>query len=335
VNRATLRVRPGWRDKALVQQGLSAFPASYRFNYWFQRRVSKRLPLDQDDLSAITAGARRHLSAYAAHGHAPLAEAIFFEFGSGWDMGNAIALFLLGVRRQILVDLRPLARPELIDDILRRLPEVGGFDELRLREFADLADAAHREPDPAAKLRCFGIDCRAPADARATALPPSSVDCITSTAVLEHVPAHDVAAIFRELHRVLVVRGVMSCEIDYHDHYSTFDRSITPYNFLRYSDRRWRIFNSSISYQNRLRHSQYLSIARDAGFELIDEQVSEVGQPQLEQFPLARPFRHLPEADLAITQSHLVLRKRPDRLAQERPMIFMSPRNSSYRKGWR
>lgn len=129
---------------------------------------------------------------------------------------------------------------------------------------------------------------------------------------MEHIPARDIAAIFRELHRVLKPGGVISCEIDYHDHYCTFDKSITPYNFLRYSDRHWRIFNPPLNYQNRLRHSEYLALARGAGFELVEEGLSEVGTPQLEQLasvPLAEQFRHFAEGDLAITQSHLVLRK--------------------------
>src|SRR5439155_11995486 len=108
-------------------------------------------------------------------GAGPIAEATFFEFGVGWDMTNPIALSILGVGRQIVVDLQALARPELIDDVLLRMAEVDGFDEPRLRWFRDVSAVALREQDPAGKLRHLGIDYRAPADARATGLPEGSI----------------------------------------------------------------------------------------------------------------------------------------------------------------
>src|SRR5207253_3087992 len=83
--------------------------------------------------------------------------------------------------------------------------------------------------------------------------------------VCEHVPEDDLAEIFRECHRLLRPAGAFSCRIDLQDHYSYFDRGLSRYNFLRFSDGAWRLVNSPLHFQNRLRAVDYLRLVRDAG----------------------------------------------------------------------
>jgi hypothetical protein len=65
--------------------------------------------------------------------------------------------------------------------------------------------------------------------------------------------------------------GIVSCAIDMKDHFSYFDRTLSPYNFLKFSDARWRFVNPSLHFQNRLRRSDYLALVAAAGFEVLDE----------------------------------------------------------------
>src|SRR5439155_13415093 len=117
----------------------------------------------------------------------------------------------------------------------------------------------------------FGINYRAPGDARQTGLPARSLDCVTSSNTLEHIPRDDIRAILRECHRCLRDDGVMSFLIDYQDHYSYFDKKISGLNFLQYSDRTWMLYNPSLHYQNRLRHKDYLALFAETGWEVIEE----------------------------------------------------------------
>ena len=48
-----------------------------------------------------------------------------------------------------------------------------------------------------------------------------------------------------------------------------FDPSISSFNFLTYSDEQWEPFQSRFQYVNRLRHSQYLDLFKNAGFEIV------------------------------------------------------------------
>jgi SAM-dependent methyltransferase len=196
----------------------------------------------------------------------------------------------------VLVDIRPSARVEHVNHSRARLE----LDPLR-----SVAELEER----------FGISYLAPRDARATRLPDGSVDFVSSTDVCEHVPEDDLAAIFRECFRLLRPGGAFSCRIDLQDHYSYFDRGLSRYNFLRFSDRTWALVNSPIHFQNRLRAPEYLALVRDAGFELVVDNPSgpsEQGRAELQELPLAERFRGYSVEDLGVTILSFVSRAPAD-----------------------
>jgi SAM-dependent methyltransferase len=276
-----------WLAKATLQRGLGALPQGEQLNYVFQRRVLRSLPAGDKALQQKLARARQHVEAYREHGPGtPLREACFYEFGAGWDLAIPLAYATLGVGRQVLVDIRPSARVELVNDSIASFElgaPVASLDELESR---------------------FGIRYLAPCDARDTGLPEGSVDFVSSTDTCEHIPGADLALIFRESRRLLRPGGAFSCRIDLQDHYAYFDRSLSRYNFLRYSDRTWSIVNSPLHHQNRLRSPDYLRLVRDAGFELVVERPSgpsDEGREELRSLPLAERFRSYSEDDLGVT----------------------------------
>lgn len=301
-----------WRTKALLQKALSSLPAGQQVNYLLQRRLTHGIPIPDGRLLEAIDGARRHVDAFGRQAApADPADATFFEFGAGWDLHIPLTLFALGVGSQVVVDLTPHARADLVADVVARLFSADALDERARSRLRDAFAAAGTSGDVKAMAACFGITYRAPADARATELPAGSVDCVTSTSTLEHIPQDDIGLVLDECRRILRPGGVASFLIDYSDHYSQFDASITAYNFLRYSDRHWRWYNSSLQYQNRLRHSQYMAMFRGAGLEVLEERptVPEGGVAALRTVPVAAPFRDFDPVDLATTAAHVVLRK--------------------------
>src|SRR4051794_1889747 len=107
---------PRWKAKAVAQQMFSRLPAGSRMNYAFQRHVTHGLPISSDELRAAVDTASAHVEGLRAHSTIPIEAGRFFEFGAGWDLHIAQALWCLGVNRQLLVDIRPLLRPELVFD---------------------------------------------------------------------------------------------------------------------------------------------------------------------------------------------------------------------------
>jgi SAM-dependent methyltransferase len=292
-----------WLAKAALQRVLGALPEGERLNYVFQRHVLHSFPVGDAALRQKFARALSHLASYEEHGAgvAP-AEATFFEFGAGWDLAIPVAFALLGVGRQVVIDIRPSARPELVSDTIAR------FDRLRpeLEETAGrpLRDLGGRVTSVAELEPRLGIRYLAPCDARETGLPASSVDFVSSTDTCEHIPGEDLAEIFRECRRLLRPGGAFSCRIDLQDHYAYFDHGISRYNFLRFSDRAWALVNSPLHFQNRLRAPEYLLLVREAGFELLAENPSgpsEQGLSELKGLPLAEPFRRYSLDELGVT----------------------------------
>ena len=292
-----------WLAKAALQKAIGVVPQGERLNYVFQRRVLHSLPAGDGALRQKFSRAVQHLGAYEEHGPGvPAAEATFYEFGAGWDLAIPLAYGLLGIGRQVLVDIRPSARVELVNDSL------ASFERLR----PELEEIAGRElragGGPIQRLEeleeRFAIRYLAPCDARDTGLPAGSIDFVSSTDTCEHIPGADLAGIFRECHRLLRPGGAFSSRIDLQDHYAYFDRSLSKYNFLRFSDRAWNLANSPIHHQNRLRSPEYLQLVRDAGFELVVEKPSgpsEAGLKELESLPLAPRFRRFPPEELGVT----------------------------------
>jgi SAM-dependent methyltransferase len=286
-----------WLAKAAVQKTIGYLPRSERVNYVFQRRVLRNLPSDDAAFGRKVERAEQHLEALERHGPArPREELVFYEFGAGWDLIIPLTYFKQGVRRQVLVDIRPSVRLELVADSARRL---------RLPQPRDLSE--------------LGIEYLAPRDARETGLPAASVDFISSTDTCEHIPEADLRRIFAECRRLLRTDGVFSCRIDMQDHYSYFDSSVSRYNFLRFSERTWRLVNSPIHFQNRLRRTDYLRLLDEAELDVVEERPSRPTEEDLEtlrRLELAPEFRNgYPLEELGVKTLVFVARPRPSSTA--------------------
>ena len=125
---------------------------------------------------------------------------------------------------------------------------------------------------------------------------------------LEYIPYGTLETMLRELRRVVAARGVMSHEIDLADQYAAFDNSITKFNFLRFSDRMWRLIKNPLIPLNRLRISDYRELLARARFEIIEEDLTRGTAAELSSVPLAPRFRAYSEQDLLVTRAWIVAR---------------------------
>jgi len=300
-----------WLAKAALQRGLGLLPQGERLNYVFQRRVLRSLPAGESVFRRKFARALQHLGAYEEHGPGtPAEEACFYEFGAGWDLAIPLSYAALGVGRQVLVDIRPSVRVELVNDSLAAFDRL--WEELEAEAGRQLRRLGEPIGSPEELEERFGIAYLAPRDARTTGLAAETVDFVSSTDTCEHIPAGDLAAIFHESRRLLRPGGAFSCRIDLQDHYSYFDPSLSRYNFLRFSDRVWSLVNSPLHNQNRLRSHDYLRLVREAGFEVVAERPSapsEQGLEELRALPLAPRFRRYTPEELGVTILSFVARR--------------------------
>jgi hypothetical protein len=203
---------------------------------------------------------------------------------------QALTHFLSRARNSRLNDLFPQARPERV---------------------AQLAEAAAGDgSDPYALLRQLNIRAMV-GDARYSKLPGETIDLIVSTEVMEFIPRDVLLGLLCEFRRAASPHGVMSHEVDMADEYSFFDSSITPFNFLRFSDRAWRLINNPLIPLNRLRVSDFRECFREGGFTVAHEVVTRGDPEALARVRLAPRFARYDPSDLLILTAWFVGRPTP------------------------
>jgi len=274
---------PSWLLKAAVQGAISPLPARDRLNHLLQRYITGSVTLTDEVFGRKLAQCHRHLESYRTQ-HGALPRHVL-ELGTGWYPIVPLAMIDAGVERVTTFDVSPLC------DLPRARAAVERFGSA-LR--ADPAATSAAE-----LLRPLGIRMLV-RDVRDSGLDPDSVDLFVSNNTLEHIPPGSLAEIMSEFRRLAAPGAVMDHFIDMSDHYAHFDRTISEFNYLRYSDRRWRPFNNRLQYQNRLRISDYRRIVEEAGFRVVAEDPERGPAEVLEQITLAPRFRGYPREELAV-----------------------------------
>lgn len=263
--------------KSSIQWGISCLPMATRINRLLQMHATKSLPISDSELQARKEIAERHIKSYFIK-RATLPTSVL-DIGSGSDLSLPL-IMKLSIQEVVATDINRLASDYLINNITDRI----GSPPLRE---SGLKYIVYNPP-------------KLPFD-------NESFDLITSTSVLEHVPRGQIIVLAKEIHRLLKSNGISTHHIAHKDHWSDSDPTIHPLNYLKYSEREWRIFNPPLLHQNRLLSSDYCRIFSDNGFE-VERDLTKTPPPD---FRISESFSQNPEEDFAITHTWLTLKKIP------------------------
>jgi hypothetical protein len=200
-----------------------------------------------------------------------------------------------GATEVLVYDIQRLSSPLQVNHTIRQLrgrvpgdwSEISGWNDLE---------------------RTYRIKYLAPGDARTTRVAPATVNFFCTTSTLEHIPEPDIRLIHAECSRIAAPGAVLSHIIDYADHYHYADPSISLFNFYRYSERRWRWFNPSIHFQNRLRHGDFEKMFRELNWHSIETRSGTVPPDTLRSFVLDPSFARYDSQDLLTSIGYFVLR---------------------------
>jgi SAM-dependent methyltransferase len=302
---------PDWRVKALTQRALYRLPAGGRVNYLMQRHLTRTAVLRPAFARNKLEQCGRHWANWAA-GSSGAVPGRVVEVGTGWFPFVIVGLALAGCREVVTVDRSPLLRPDNVAATLRAVDE--GLTDGWLGEWLGRIDPGRRavlhqlaghDEVPADALSGLGVRMVV-GDAAALPFPDGSVDLFVSNNTLEHIAEPALAAMLAEFRRVARPTARMSHFIDLSDHYSHFDSSISPLNFLRFDDRSWRRWDNGIVPQNRLRISDYRRLHERAGFTIVDEELTLADASALDAVPIAPAFAARDRDDLRTTYAWLV-----------------------------
>lgn len=295
---------------------ISWLPCSDRWNELLQRFVTRGLNLPQSEFSAKLNACRTHIDNYTSFCEGTIEDRRVFELGTGWFPIIPVGLYLCGAAEIRSYDVVRLLRNYTFKRMLDRFCEFdqsGALKQIlpwlqpermgRLRELRQMAQSSA----PVSLLESIGIQAVI-GDARNTGIPSKSIDLVFSNVVLEHLSPEVISELFIEFKRIATEKAVHSHHIGIADQYSHFDRSITPFNFLKYTKSQWRWLDNPIIPLNRLLVSDYRFFLEQAGYRILKEINIPGSVKDLHSIQLAPEFQKYSEADLLVLYSYLVAR---------------------------
>jgi hypothetical protein len=276
-----------WRLKCLAFHVLRYSPR--RIHSFLQRTVTGRYFFEVTDLEF--AAYQYHVENFRRLPTGARA----LEFGAGSNLLTPLMLSAAGAAEVLAYDIERIASVAQVNHVIR---------QLRLRLPGEWPEIVDLDAD---LFRHYRIRYCAPGDARFTGLAPGSMDFFCSTSTLEHIPVSAIDDILTECRRIASHHALFSFVIDYHDHYATADPHISRFNFYRYPARRWRWFNPSNHYQNRLRHIDYQRIFSRQQLQALD--VRRVMDPEtdMHRVPVCAEFAAYASEDLASLNGFFLL----------------------------
>ncbi len=302
-----------WYTKALLQKVLSLAPNSHLWN----TKVKSLLGIHPDinrGLSQKLDQIVTHLANYReAAPHADLSQLSVFELGTGVFPIIPISLWLAGVKSVRSVDIVCLTDNKSIaktveafaTDLTLRDSFSGIFSEERVEGLLGIHAAIENGSDARAELRAIGLEFMK-GDLVLSPELLSGIGMMVSNNVLEHIPENLIGDILETASAQMSSIAVMSHYIDLSDHYSHTDRDIGSLHFLRFSDRMWSLINNKLSYQNRLRATEYREYFGNSDWNVVKESCFRPEGTVIEQLKLDKRFQSYSPADVVITGMWIV-----------------------------
>jgi SAM-dependent methyltransferase len=268
-----------WIAKAIVQNAVAALPSALALPLYFAiQRSLGSFDAGRSTFRLLSQAAEVVEQVYSQGRR--MQGATVLEVGTGRRANLPLGLWLLGADRIVTVDLNPYFSSELmradLNEMLKRPQDVrnalGGSAVPDRVEW--LLDTGVNLPIQDLFEHC-GIEYLSPCDATRLPIKSASVDFHVSYQVLEHIPPDTLVAIMTEAGRVLRRGGLAVHKVDFSDHFSHSDSSITPLHFLRFSERAFRLLaHNRFMYMNRLQVDDYVPLLEAAKHSVLSAQVS-------------------------------------------------------------
>jgi hypothetical protein len=308
---------PNWLIKWAVHRAIAAMPRRQRLNEFFQTHFSRTLELSPAMFETRLNDCRTHLENFLEL-RSNARELKALELGPGWYPTVALGLYLCGAEEIWLFDIERLLRSERLSRLVALFAEFEREKKLQQclprldrDRFSRLMDAREKLKTDPPETWLEGLNIHLVLrDVRESELPPGTVDLFYSTVVLEYVPAAILPGILKEFHRIGSDRAIMSHCIGLLDQMSFFDKSLSPYNYLKYTDAQWRFWSSPLIRQNRLMVPDYRKLLSDAGYEVTKEISARGRDADFDRVKLAPQFSGYKREDLMVLRSWIVARPR-------------------------
>lgn len=305
-----------WIIKAMVQKCVSVLPKSSQLNYFFQKYITRNVELTPEVFEEKLAQCRKHLENYRSFSNHKRSNFKALELGTGRYPIIPLGLFLCGCEEMWTVDVVPLILKQTLKTSLEFF-----LDYAKIKTLWELLPLA--SPDRinhlqntlkaleiAGPYKALEESCIHAIITKSSEIHPfcSSFDLVVSNNTFEHIPQRNLLNWLKEFRKVTSDNGVMSHFVDMRDHYWYFQKDLSMLNFLKYSDRKWKLFCNSLLYQNRLMTSDYTRLHNTAGFEVIRMQCKKANPGNLDGMKIDHQFSKYPREELETLECWIVSR---------------------------
>lgn len=237
----------------------------------------------------------------------------FFELGTGRTLVMQIGFWILGVKRQITVDLNPYldekSTKQIIKNIIDKNDEYYFLfkDYISKEKYYTCINELDRllNMDLKQIMSSLNIEYRPNWDARdLNFILDDKIDVYYSNQVLEHIPEEVLEIIIQESRRVLKKNGLSVHYIGPHDHFAGIDKTITRVNYLKFGDSVWNLIaGNKFMYHNRLISLDYDRLFSKNRFEQVEvkKDVDELSLKVLNNgFKVNKKFNKYNNEELAV-----------------------------------
>ncbi|HYV92469.1 MAG TPA: class I SAM-dependent methyltransferase [Chitinophagales bacterium] len=298
-----------WILKATVQKIISCLPFSHRINFLFQKYITRGVDLTDEYFEDRLEHLRQHLHYFEEYSSGEKKSAV--ELGTGWYPIIPVAMSLYGFEKIFSLDIHSFVSKERLITTLEKFSDY--YQRKRLPEFLKKASLTELETlikhsgkfSPEEILKELRITLLIQ-DARQLPFENNSVDLITSNNTFEHVYPSVLMGILKEFKRVVKSGGVMSHFIDMSDHFAHLDKSITIYNFLKFSDKQWKRIDNSIQPQNRWRMNDYEQLYDSLQIPVTEKNCRAGDVESLQRVTVNKKFKNYSAPDLAISHCYVI-----------------------------
>jgi len=306
-------MRNYWLLKAAVQKTLSLMPMGMRINYLLQKFITGGVNLTETYFFDRISYTQAHLSACKKYGGQKEPKFVL-ELGSGWYPIVPLALWLSGAEEVVTIDIRKLySRERLLQTLrmFRKQTESGNLQQYLtlVPGRVDILNGllSGNSGTPFSEMLSHFHITPLTGDAGRLPLPANYFDLVISNNTLGHIAPEVLGPILGNTRKSGATLSVVHSHlIDLSDQFHQFDSSITPYHFLKFSARQWRLINNTLVPQNRLRIDDYRNLFSSNGFQILEEKNTAGSLAQLRQVKPDPAFATRPDAVNLVLSSHVI-----------------------------
>ena len=240
-----------WKTKALLFKFLNFFKL-YKLLFFIQKRITKRSHINLKEVFFYWDYHLKYLKENNVKS--------VLEIGAGKSLAQNIYLSYKFNQKieQTLIDISRMIDLDLFNEANDQISKILGVDRLPFaNSFHDLK-------------KNYNLNYLAPMSLKKINENDLKFDACISSTTLEHLPKEELEESFHLLRKIIKKGGIISSVIDYSDHYSHTDDNINNLNFLKFSSKEWKRYNTPMLFQNRLRHQDYRELFKTCGYKISE-----------------------------------------------------------------